>query len=77
LESASDRLNNWPRLVQLAYLFYDQNGNRISGGDSIIKPEGFIIPAEASRIHGISTERAILEGKALETVLQDFQILIN
>ncbi len=70
-------LNNWPRLVQLAYLFYDKNGNKISGGDFIIKPDGFTIPTEASRIHGISTERAIREGESLIYVLQKFQSLIN
>jgi DNA polymerase III alpha subunit (gram-positive type) len=70
-------LNNWPRLVQLAYLFYDSNGNKISGGDYIIKPEGFTIPIEASRIHGISTERAIQEGKSILTVLEDFQSMIH
>ena len=70
-------LSNWPRLVQLAYLLYDENGNKISGTDYIIKPEGFTIPTEATRIHGISTERAIREGIALQTVLQDFQSLIN
>lgn len=69
-------LSNWPRLVQLAYLFYDKNGNKISGGDYIIKPDGFVIPTDASRIHGISTERAIQEGKSILTVLQDFQSLI-
>lgn len=70
-------LNNWPRLVQLAFLFYDKNGSKISGGDYIIKPEGFTIPTDASNIHGISTERAIREGKLLKTVLQEFQSLIN
>ena len=70
-------LNNWPRLVQLAYLCYDKNGNKISGGDHIIKPDGFIIPKDAARIHGISTEKATQEGIALLTVLKDFQTLIN
>lgn len=70
-------LNNWPRLVQLAYLYYDNNGNKISGGDFIIKPEGFIIPPDASRIHGISTERAQREGQSLNTVLQHFNSLIE
>lgn len=70
-------LDNWPRLVQLAYLYYDQNGNKISGGDFIIKPEGFSIPLEASRIHGISTEKADKEGQSLTTVLQNFQSLIS
>jgi DNA polymerase III subunit epsilon len=70
-------LNNWPRLVQLAYLFYNKNGNKVSGGDRIIKPNGFTIPVEASKIHGISTEKANQEGKGIQTVLQDFQSLIN
>ncbi len=70
-------LNNWPRLVQLAYLLYDNEGNQISGADHIIKPEGFTIPVEASRIHGISTERAIQEGENLLSVLQAFHDLIN
>ena len=70
-------LNNWPRLVQLAYLFYDKNGNKISGGDFIIKPDGFKIPIEVTKIHGISTERANAEGIALLQVLQDFQALVS
>ena len=70
-------IQNWPRLVQLAYLLYDQEGNKISGGDFIIQPDGFTIPAEAAAIHGISTEKANREGVALMTVLQDFQTLIN
>ncbi|MCD6566602.1 MAG: 3'-5' exonuclease [Bacteroidales bacterium] len=70
-------LNNWPRLVQLAYLYYDRDGNKISGDDFIIKPEGFTIPADVSRIHGITTERAISEGEPLLTVLQTFQSLVS
>ncbi|MFA7066240.1 MAG: 3'-5' exonuclease [Dysgonamonadaceae bacterium] len=70
-------LNNWPRLVQLAYLYYDNNGNKISGGDFIVKPEGFTIPAEASRVHGISTERALREGESITSVLQHFNSLIE
>lgn len=69
-------LSNWPRLVQLAYLFYDKTGGIISSGDYIIKPEGFTIPTDASRIHGISTQKALNEGKSLLVVLQDFNALI-
>lgn len=66
-------LANWPRLVQLAYLLFDDGGNRIAGSDAIVKPVGFTIPAEAARIHGITTDRAQKEGKELLEVLQDFQ----
>jgi DNA polymerase III epsilon subunit-like protein len=66
-------LSNWPRMVQLAFLLHDADGNLLSDGDYIIKPEGFTIPAEASQIHGISTERAIQEGLPLNDVLLTFR----
>jgi DNA polymerase III epsilon subunit-like protein len=70
-------LDNWPRMVQLAFWFYDSGGNRLSGGDFIIKPEGFVIPDEAARIHGITTARAQREGKELSDVLLAFQAAIE
>lgn len=69
-------LDNWPRLVQLAFLLSDPSGNRLAGGDFIIKPAGFTIPAEAARIHGITTERAEKEGRDLRAVLDDFQAAV-
>jgi len=69
-------LNNWPRLVQLAYLVYDSKGNKIKEDDFIIKPEGFTIPTEVSQIHGITTEIALREGKSLSEVLNQFHLLI-
>jgi len=70
-------LNNWPRMVQLAWLYYDQNGKKIAGGDYIIKPEGYTIPPETSRIHGITTARAMAEGVSLVSVLQEFYELAD
>ena len=70
-------LNNWPRLVQLAFLLYDDEGNKISEGDYIVKPDGYTIPKDASRIHGITTERANSEGQAIAEVLQQFSSRIE
>jgi DNA polymerase III subunit epsilon len=56
---------------------YDRDGNKISGGDHIIKPDGFLIPKDASKVHGISMERANSEGKPILMVLKEFQLLIN
>ena len=63
---------NWPRLVQLGWILTDESGNEISSGNEIVKPEGFVIPADASRVHGITTEVALREGKSLRQVLQSF-----
>ena len=65
-------LNNWPRMIQIAWILSDNKGNRIESDDFIIKPENFKIPIEASKVHGISTEKAINEGEELEKVLLMF-----
>ncbi len=70
-------LDNWPRLVQIAWLQYDNKGKKLSERNHIIKPEGFTIPLDASQIHGITTERAQREGIALKTVLNEFAALID
>ena len=58
-------VDNWPRLVQLAWLAFDADGNRIGGKTAIIKPEGFEIPEKASAIHGITTAKAVSIGESL------------
>ena len=62
-------LDNWPRLVQLAWMLADGQGNEVSSAEHIVRPEGFVIPEDAARVHGISTERALREGAALAEVL--------
>jgi len=68
-------LNNWPRLVQLAYILYDTKGNKLKEADYIIKPNGYLIPNNASSVHGITTEKALKEGKPLSEVLGQFDLL--
>ena len=70
-------LDNWPRIVQLACLQYDNNQNLVSEENHIIKPEGFTIPRDAVRVHGITTEKALELGINLETTLQKFAELIS
>lgn len=70
-------LQNWPRMIQIAWILCDSEGNRIEANDFIIKPENFTIPYDASKIHGISTEKAISEGEKLESVLHEFNNLVN
>lgn len=69
---ASD-LNNWPRLVQLAYALHREDGSEILRVNQIIKPEGFTIPPEVSKVHGITTEKAIKEGVNLHSALTQFE----
>ncbi len=65
-------LDNWPRLVQLAWQLHDATGALLSQGNHIVKPVGFTIPFNAEKIHGISTQRALDTGENLREVLASF-----
>lgn len=69
--------DNWPRCIQIAWQLHDELGNLIENQDYLIKPEGFNIPYDAERIHGISTELATEQGFALEEVLEKFNVAIS
>lgn len=62
-------VDNWPRLVQLGYLWMRDDGKVIDENEFIIRPDGFFIPEEVSRIHGITTEKALLNGVLIENVI--------
>ncbi|MCG8410089.1 MAG: 3'-5' exonuclease [Bacteroidales bacterium] len=70
-------LNNWPRMVQIAWILCDELGNKINTNNYIIKPEGYTIPVQASNVHRITTERALQEGCDLEMVLNKFNDLVK
>jgi DNA polymerase-3 subunit alpha len=64
--------DNWPRCVQIAWQLHDEMGNVLEHQDYLINPEGFNIPYDAERIHGISTELAQQQGVSLREVLEKF-----
>jgi DNA polymerase III subunit epsilon len=70
-------IDNWPRVVQLAWQFYDEVGNVIIEANRIIKPVGFIIPTQASDVHGITTEIALKEGIDLREALLEFADILS
>jgi DNA polymerase-3 subunit alpha len=66
-------LDNWPRLVQIAWQLHDATGKLVHTGNHIVKPDGFTIPYASEKVHGISTKRALKEGKPIAEVLDDFE----
>ena len=65
-------IDNWPRCVQLAWQVHDNLGNCIDNKDFLIKPDGYNIPYDSEKIHGISTELAEKDGYNLLYVLKQF-----
>ncbi len=70
-------LDNWPRAIQLAWQLHDERGRLVEVKNYIIKPEGFTIPFNAQKIHGISTEKALAEGKDLAWVMAEFNLALE
>lgn len=69
--------SNWPRAIQIAWQLHDEMGQLIEHQDYLIKPDGFNIPYDAERIHGISTELAQADGIPLADVLEKFNIALS
>jgi DNA polymerase III subunit epsilon len=67
------QVDNWPRLVQLGWMLFDANKALVSEANLIVLPQGFTIPLQASKIHGITQARALAEGLPMAEVLAQFQ----
>jgi DNA polymerase III epsilon subunit-like protein len=70
-------LGNWPHIVQIAWAVFDDAGTQLAFHDFLIKPEGFTIPESATAIHGISTERALQDGRPAAEVLKEFSLAVG
>ena len=64
--------DNWPRLVQLAWILADTQGVVVDERSYVIKPEGFSIPSQAAAVHGITTAYAQKNGVLLSQALEEF-----
>lgn len=71
-KAPSSATDNWPRMIQIAWVLTDDAGNNLETYSAIIQPEGFTIPKEASDIHRVTQERALAEGLLLKDVLEAF-----
>lgn len=73
-------LKNWPRLVQLGYITYETDGIEVFKSfenEHVVRPDGFEISEEVSKIHGVTQEKALTSGEELQQVLYNFRGLIE
>ena len=65
--------DNWPHLVSISWALLDTENMKIAATySSYIIPEAWDIPAEATRIHGITTEMAVTDGNTLKEAIDMF-----
>jgi len=72
---APPHADSQPRLVQLACILFSKEGEAQSELSLLIRPDGWIIPQAAASVHGITTERASMNGIPLHVALMCFHQL--
>jgi DNA polymerase III epsilon subunit-like protein len=70
-------LDNWPRLVQLAYQLYNEDQKIVIEGNVLAHPDGWHISKGALDTHGISEEKCREEGKKISSILNNFRVALN
>ena len=60
------------RVVQIAWILADPQGNTLIERSYILKPDNFYIPPAVAKIHGISQEIAVMQGVEREPVLREY-----
>lgn len=68
--------SNWPYIVQIAWILFDEDSKEIHRAEYIIKPTDYYIPQSVTNVHGISHEYAVENGKPAHLVLGTFYELL-
>ena len=67
-------LTSWPYIVQLSYIIYDTEDDKIIKiSDNIVKiPENIELTKDSIAIHGVDRKKMIQQGKTITEVLKEF-----
>lgn len=66
-----------PYIVQVAVMFFDINFNKLSERSIIVAPDGYIIPPESVKIHGITNDYALKYGETRKQVMKYLKAAFN
>lgn len=61
-------VDNWPRVVEVGVVSIDTEARTVMRAGTLIQPDGFEIPPEASAVHGITTQIAAEKGSHRQVV---------
>jgi DNA polymerase III epsilon subunit-like protein len=72
-QPAANGPNNWPHIVSISWIVLDTDTNtELKTASYVIRPEGWSIPADSVKIHGITDAIALERGVSLFDVMTEF-----
>ena len=69
--------SNWPRVVQIAWQLHDAVGNLLEAENHLIRPDGYTIPFNATKVHGITTDFALQHGVPILEIFEKFNTVLS
>lgn len=70
-----------PRMCQLAMVLLEQNGGgevrELDSFDGIIRPDGWIVPDDVARLHGLTTEICMARGVPVRDALDRYKAFFD
>lgn len=60
------------RVIQLGWCVYGRDGGLLRRRSVYIKPDGFAVPVDSTKVHGITMERLLGEGVTMRAALAEF-----
>lgn len=71
-KASAEQVDNWPRIVQLAWALYDEKGELMAERCDLIFPDKWVIPTELEIKFGRTTEQCYEQGVDIGFALQMF-----
>lgn len=69
LDLSYQSLDNWPYIVQIGILVFDENKCKAAEKEFILSPDNYKIPSSSTKVHKITNEYALKYGQKRENVL--------
>ena len=70
-EAAWKGADNWPHIVSISWIVIENDGIT-KEHYAVVKPLGWVIPEESTKIHGITHHSALENGEPLSNVMDRF-----
>jgi DNA polymerase III epsilon subunit-like protein len=72
-KASYSEVDNWPRIISLAWLLCDENGNTITQSYELVYPDGWEMPTEKFWVdNGYSQEQSVINGVPVATLIGEF-----
>lgn len=68
---------NWPRMIHISWLAYDQNGDLVEDKNHLIKNHALEVPEDMLRFHKLKLEDLEEQGRDIEDVLGEFRDVVD